>query len=566
MTEALPVTRNSQAATAGEWREAPPRRKRVVVFDSILQDPDIPRALQSAGFEVVPKRNLSEAASAAGSPELILAQIHELTAADRIAVEGIRAACPGVLIIGVGTPVAVALARGRRSARNTADRRRGSKKRRVFDDFISAPFEASRLICLLQAWELAGSIRQHATSRSAVNVSAIEALASMGGHKLIEELLAPSANAVHDSLTAIRQALTNRDSIGLRHAAHNLKSTSGVFGAASMSEIAGLLENMGRAGLQDGGSVLADSLEEEVGRFTSDLRSLARSIAGAGEKPLLGALERPALNLREMSGAFQGRRIAAYGFDRVSADRLDTTVRSLDAAFTVVTGADWLSGAWADNHDLMIVSLGSEDLPDLKNCRTLEAGTRPILVHLRDNRQELLDIAELASAHVLPPSETNDIVLAAHQILLGLKTIPEGPTEQSSGIVFPARDACVAVAHLLVAEDEPLTARFLIGSLEAGGFEVTHAATGAEAIDLLATRRFDAAVLDVNMPEADGYDVLAQLRHDPLNRETPVLMLSARNQERDIVKAFDLGADDYVTKPFSPPEVVLRLRKLTGRQ
>src|ERR1700682_3393149 len=184
MTDALPVTRDSLAATAAEWREAPPRRRRVVVFDSILQDPDIPRTLQSAGFEVVPKRNLSEAASAASSPELILAQIHELTASDRMAVEGIRAACPGVLIIGVGTPVAVALARGRRNAHNKADRRRGSKKRRVFDDFIGAPFEASRLICLLQAWKLAGSIRQHATSRSAVNVSSIGALGSIGGHKV----------------------------------------------------------------------------------------------------------------------------------------------------------------------------------------------------------------------------------------------------------------------------------------------------------------------------------------------------------------------------------------------
>jgi CheY-like chemotaxis protein len=214
----------------------------------------------------------------------------------------------------------------------------------------------------------------------------------------------------------------------------------------------------------------------------------------------------------------------------------------------------------------MIVSLGSEDLPDLKNCRTLEASSKPILVHLRDNRRELLDIAELASDFVAPPGETNELVLAAHQILLSLGTIPDGSTEQSSVIAFPARDTRVAVAHLLVAEDEPLTARFLIGSLEAGGFEVTHAATGAAAIDLLKTMRFTAAVLDVNMPEADGYDVLTQIRQDPLNRDMPVLMLSARNQERDIVKAFDLGADDYVTKPFSPPEVVLRLRKLTGRQ
>ena len=89
---------------------------------------------------------------------------------------------------------------------------------------------------------------------------------------------------------------------------------------------------------------------------------------------------------------------------------------------------------------------------------------------------------------------------------------------------------------------------------------------GDAALEALAKERFGLVVLDINMPKTDGYGVLSQMRLRPDSRSTPVLMLSARVQEHDIVKAFDLGADDYVTKPFNPLELVFRVRRLMRRR
>jgi DNA-binding response OmpR family regulator len=117
----------------------------------------------------------------------------------------------------------------------------------------------------------------------------------------------------------------------------------------------------------------------------------------------------------------------------------------------------------------------------------------------------------------------------------------------------------------LVAEDDPLIARFLVSNLEGSGFQVTLVEDGDAALEALARERFGLAVLDINMPKTDGYGVLSQMRLRPESRSTPVLMLSSRVQEHDIVRAFDLGADDYVTKPFNPLELVSRIRRLIRR-
>lgn len=552
--------------------EAPVRdtvwRKRVVVFDQILRDAELPRALQSVGFEVVPKRVLADVRSAEDAPDLILAEIGELTEEDRRAVESVRAAHQGVVVIGIGSAVMVALSKGRRRAHNSPERRKGAERRNLIDDFITAPLDVESLVYLLQAWDLAAEIRERATQGAAVNVSSVQALASMGGNKMLEELVTPSTAAVEESLANIRQALVNHDSVALRNAAHYLQSTSGVFGATRMTDIAKLLESMGRAGFQDGAGVLADSLQEEIVRFSKDLRALARSLGSAKDSPADGAEGHPALNLRSLAPAFRGRRIAAFGFDSLTAERVDTLVRSADASFTVVSPEQCCDGTWVKQHDLLILSLGREDIAEIDAVRCVFESRKdaPIVVHLRDSAKELAELTALADDTVASPGDVNEVMRAAHRALVNRQAIPGTARKAEVGTSPRAQNGSNAKAHVLVAEDEPLTARFLVSSLEAGGFEVTHAATGADALEAVGKRRFAAAVVDINMPEADGFDVLAHIRQDPLQRKMPVMMLSSRSQERDIVKAFDLGADDYVMKPFSPPEVVLRLRKLVGKQ
>ncbi len=119
-----------------------------------------------------------------------------------------------------------------------------------------------------------------------------------------------------------------------------------------------------------------------------------------------------------------------------------------------------------------------------------------------------------------------------------------------------------APGDLLVAEGDMLTARFLTGSLGAAGFRVVHVTDGEAALAAVRQKKFQTIVLDSDIPKLDGFGVLTALRLQPNAPNTPVVMISSRKREHDVLQAFDLGADDYVTKPFNPLEVVSRVRRL----
>ncbi|MFC4603614.1 response regulator transcription factor [Rhodococcus kronopolitis] len=118
-------------------------------------------------------------------------------------------------------------------------------------------------------------------------------------------------------------------------------------------------------------------------------------------------------------------------------------------------------------------------------------------------------------------------------------------------------------ARVLVVDDEPNIVELLSVSLRFQGFEVATASTGAEGLDRARTFRPDALILDVMMPGMDGFGLLRRLRADGV--EAPVLFLTARDAVEDKVTGLTLGADDYVTKPFSLEEVVARLRVILRR-
>ncbi|MDH2390445.1 response regulator transcription factor [Streptomyces sp. HNM0663] len=115
----------------------------------------------------------------------------------------------------------------------------------------------------------------------------------------------------------------------------------------------------------------------------------------------------------------------------------------------------------------------------------------------------------------------------------------------------------------MVAEDDDKQGELVRRYLEREGHAVTLVRDGRAALDLVRQREPDLLVLDVMMPRADGLDVLRVLRAEA--RELPVLMLTARSTEDDLLLGLDLGADDYMTKPYSPRELVARVRTLLRR-
>jgi two-component system alkaline phosphatase synthesis response regulator PhoP len=116
---------------------------------------------------------------------------------------------------------------------------------------------------------------------------------------------------------------------------------------------------------------------------------------------------------------------------------------------------------------------------------------------------------------------------------------------------------------ILVAEDDRATRRGLIEVLEAEGYETVEAADGAEALALFDETEPDVVCLDIMMPKIDGYEVCRRLRARP--SEVPVLFISAKSEEIDTVVGLELGADDFLTKPFGIKEVVARIRAVTRR-
>ena len=118
------------------------------------------------------------------------------------------------------------------------------------------------------------------------------------------------------------------------------------------------------------------------------------------------------------------------------------------------------------------------------------------------------------------------------------------------------------MTDILLVEDDDNLRRALVLTLRARGYQMSNVATGQAAVDEVARHRFDVVVLDLGLPDIDGVDVIRQVRMDST---IPIIVLSARRDEVDKVRALDAGADDYMTKPFGVDELLARVRAAVRR-
>lgn len=115
---------------------------------------------------------------------------------------------------------------------------------------------------------------------------------------------------------------------------------------------------------------------------------------------------------------------------------------------------------------------------------------------------------------------------------------------------------------VLIVDDDPLLVSLVQHKLNVRGYSVVTAADGAAGLERARTLRPDIIVLDIMMPVLDGRSALLRLREDPQFSQTPVVMLTARGREEDVVDLLQLGASDYLVKPFSPEELAARIGRL----
>jgi two-component system, OmpR family, alkaline phosphatase synthesis response regulator PhoP len=118
---------------------------------------------------------------------------------------------------------------------------------------------------------------------------------------------------------------------------------------------------------------------------------------------------------------------------------------------------------------------------------------------------------------------------------------------------------------ILVVDDEIYIVHILDFSLGMEGYEVITALDGEQALERMKLERPDLVVLDIMMPKLDGYEVCKAIKSNPTTKQTPVILLSAKGRNVDQKLGFDVGADDYITKPFSPRKLVERINQLLGQ-
>ena len=122
------------------------------------------------------------------------------------------------------------------------------------------------------------------------------------------------------------------------------------------------------------------------------------------------------------------------------------------------------------------------------------------------------------------------------------------------------------MARILIVDDEEHIVKMLQFKLSNLGHECITASDGGQALEKISTTKPDLVLLDVMMPKMDGFQVLQILRTQEETRELAVIMLTAKGQERDVTTGFETGADDYVVKPFSFPELIARINSILSKR
>lgn len=118
--------------------------------------------------------------------------------------------------------------------------------------------------------------------------------------------------------------------------------------------------------------------------------------------------------------------------------------------------------------------------------------------------------------------------------------------------------------RIVLAEDDPQIARLTSFKLEKEGFEVIWEKDGGAAFESIKSNLPDLVLLDIMMPVMNGYQVLKKMKEDDDIKNIPVIMLTAKGQERDVVTGIEMGAEDYIVKPFRPAELIARIKKILG--
>jgi two-component system, cell cycle response regulator DivK len=293
----------------------------------------------------------------------------------------------------------------------------------------------------------------------------------------------------------------------------------------------------------------AETLLSERPLENSQLREALTRLALAFTTPKEARDDSPDAAVAQALG---GKRVGLVGLPAGQARQLTEALERVRASATPLDRVDAPEAAGCAALVASVSSVVSREAPERR-------GGVPLT--LVGSREELLAlppwIQALASEYLMDSWQPEEALV---RLTLALSRPLEARLDRGR----PQAGAAVSSRpRVLVADDDSAVVELLRTAIENFGMECISAGTGTAALEAIRLRKPAATVLDVNMPGMDGYAVLAAIRQE--NLPTMVLLLTARQQEQDVIRGFALGADDYVVKPFSPMELVARLKRLLRR-
>jgi len=250
-----------------------------------------------------------------------------------------------------------------------------------------------------------------------------------------------------------------------------------------------------------------------------------------------------------------GKMIGVVGLPGHETQRLSVALERVDARPVFFDLDDNPAAPAVTDCDLLVIYVRpGSTLAGWLDPASPAAKVPVVLVGVRDHLLALDPAVQSMAREFLMDSWQPDEALV--RLSLAISWVPgQQPAARPAAVTGRPR--------VLIADDDPTVLSLVRMTLENFGMQCDEASDGPTAIETVRRSQPHAAVLDVNMPGMDGYEVLAAIRGEGL--PTRVLLLTARQQEGDIIRGFSLGADDYVVKPFSPMELVARLKRLLGK-
>lgn len=356
---------------------------------------------------------------------------------------------------------------------------------------------------------------------------------------------------------------------------------SAIYRQALPGRIAALEQAAGRAG-QDAEAAasvrrIAHALRGSGGTYGFPEVSIAAAAAeDAAEGELIQRVDELLATLRSIVAVESSTHILAIEDEPEHALLIRTILAKEERKVTVVgTAAEAMQELAAGRVSLILLDLMLPDMDGrslLLRLREAEAtAALPIIVlsaHSSSRaKAECFDLG--ASGYLEKPIDPALLAAVVGAELRTARSAASAETGDEGGGV-DGGDSAPAIAGdgdtdqscVLVVEDDELVASILGHRLERDGLRMLHCSDGVSALEVIQNERIALAILDVKLPGVDGFEVLSGLRRYAGTADTPVIMLTSMGAEKDVLRAFDLGANDYITKPFSPVEVLARVKRL----